>query len=92
MKLTLEPTIDNAAGFAHCVDAISDVIETAITDGELIDTPPHTDSQGTCAPALSEPLTHQRPCEKTSTAQHGSKTRLQRSCATHSRQSDPKNR
>ncbi|MBO8150656.1 MULTISPECIES: TetR/AcrR family transcriptional regulator [Rhodococcus erythropolis group] len=39
MKLTLEPTIDNAAGFAHWVDAISDIIETAITDGELTNTP-----------------------------------------------------
>ncbi|BBE49073.1 MULTISPECIES: TetR/AcrR family transcriptional regulator [Rhodococcus] len=39
MKLTLEPTIDNAAGFAHWVDAISDIIDTAITDGELTDTP-----------------------------------------------------
>ncbi|UPU46718.1 MULTISPECIES: TetR/AcrR family transcriptional regulator [Rhodococcus] len=39
MKLTLEPTIDKAAGFAHWVDAISDIIDTAITTGELTDTP-----------------------------------------------------
>ncbi|MFI5436726.1 TetR family transcriptional regulator [Rhodococcus baikonurensis] len=39
MKLTLEPAIDNAAGFARWVDAISDIIGTAITDGELTDTP-----------------------------------------------------
>ena len=38
MKLTLEPTIDNAAGFAHWVDAISDIIDTAITEGEFTDT------------------------------------------------------
>lgn len=38
MKLTLEPTIDKAAGFAHWVDAISDIIETAITTGELTNT------------------------------------------------------
>ena len=39
MKLTLEPTINNGAAFAHWVDAISDIIETAITEGELTDTP-----------------------------------------------------
>ena len=39
MKLTLEPTIDNGAAFAHWVDGISDIIETAITDGKLTDTP-----------------------------------------------------
>ncbi|WP_454836914.1 TetR family transcriptional regulator [Rhodococcus qingshengii] len=39
MKLTLEPTINNGAAFAHWVDAISDIIETAITAGELTDTP-----------------------------------------------------
>ena len=39
MKLTCEPTIDNGAAFAHWVDAISDIIETAITEGELTDTP-----------------------------------------------------
>lgn len=39
MKLTLELTINNGAAFAHCVDAISDIIETAITDGEFNDTP-----------------------------------------------------
>ena len=39
MKLTLEPTIDNGAAFTHWVDAISDIIETAITAGELTDTP-----------------------------------------------------
>nr|WP_308252510.1 TetR/AcrR family transcriptional regulator [Rhodococcus qingshengii] len=39
MKLTLEPTINNDAAFAHWVDGISDIIETAITTGELTDTP-----------------------------------------------------
>ncbi|MBS3694102.1 TetR/AcrR family transcriptional regulator [Rhodococcus qingshengii] len=39
MKLTLEPTIDTGAAFAHWVDAISDIIETAVTTGELTDTP-----------------------------------------------------
>jgi len=39
MKLTCEPTINNGAAFAHWVDAISDIIETAITDGEFNDTP-----------------------------------------------------
>jgi AcrR family transcriptional regulator len=39
MKLTLEPTINNGAAFAHWVDGISDIIETAITTGELTDTP-----------------------------------------------------
>ncbi|RAL30927.1 TetR/AcrR family transcriptional regulator [Rhodococcus sp. AQ5-07] len=39
MKLTLEPTINNGAAFAHWVDAISGIIETAITEGELTDTP-----------------------------------------------------
>ncbi|MFI8664085.1 TetR family transcriptional regulator [Rhodococcus qingshengii] len=38
MKLTLEPTINNGAAFAHWVDAISDIIETAIIDGELTNT------------------------------------------------------
>ena len=38
MKLTLEPTINNGAAFAHWVDAIRGIIETAITDGELPDT------------------------------------------------------
>ncbi|MCS4255889.1 histone H3/H4 [Rhodococcus erythropolis] len=39
MKLTLERTINNGAAFAHWVDAISDIIETAITTGEIHDTP-----------------------------------------------------
>ncbi|MFJ3113772.1 TetR family transcriptional regulator [Micrococcus luteus] len=39
MKLTLEPTVNNGAAFAHWVDAIGDIIETAITEGELTDTP-----------------------------------------------------
>ena len=39
MKLTLEPSIDNGAAFAHWVDAISDIVENSITDGELADTP-----------------------------------------------------
>ncbi|MDV8015689.1 TetR/AcrR family transcriptional regulator, partial [Rhodococcus sp. IEGM 1241] len=38
MKLTLEPTIDSGAAFARWVDAISDIIETAITAGELTNT------------------------------------------------------
>ncbi|WP_260395823.1 hypothetical protein [Rhodococcus sp. KBW08] len=39
MKLALEPTINNGAAFAHWVDGSSDIIETAITHGELTDTP-----------------------------------------------------
>ncbi|MEH6796700.1 MAG: TetR/AcrR family transcriptional regulator [Rhodococcus sp. (in: high G+C Gram-positive bacteria)] len=39
MKLTLEPTIDNGAAFAHWVDTLSDIVDTAIADGELPDTP-----------------------------------------------------
>lgn len=39
MKLTLEPTIDNAAAFAHWVKVISDIIDTAILSGEISDTP-----------------------------------------------------
>ncbi|WCT06262.1 TetR/AcrR family transcriptional regulator [Rhodococcus qingshengii] len=39
MKLTCEPTINNGAAFAHWVEVISDIIETAITEGELTDTP-----------------------------------------------------
>ena len=39
MKLTLEPAINNGAAFAHWVDGISDIIETAITTGEIPDTP-----------------------------------------------------
>ena len=39
MKLTLEPTINNGAAFAHWVEVISDIIDTAITSGELADTP-----------------------------------------------------
>ena len=39
MKLTLEPTINNGAAFAHWVDAISDIIETAITTGGIPDNP-----------------------------------------------------
>lgn len=50
MKLTLEPTINNGAAFAHWVDAISDIIETAITEGELTDTPTtHRLSWNLCA-------------------------------------------
>ncbi|MDZ7912878.1 MAG: TetR/AcrR family transcriptional regulator [Rhodococcus sp. (in: high G+C Gram-positive bacteria)] len=39
MKLTLEPTIDNGAAFARWVDGISGIIDTAITSGEVPDTP-----------------------------------------------------
>ncbi|MGW6656382.1 TetR family transcriptional regulator [Rhodococcus sp. NPDC055024] len=39
MKLTLEPSIDNADGFAHWVDAISEIVDTAISTGEISDTP-----------------------------------------------------
>ncbi len=39
MKLTLEPTIDNAAGFSHWVDVISGIVDTAITSAEFPDTP-----------------------------------------------------
>ncbi|NMM90682.1 TetR family transcriptional regulator [Rhodococcus sp. SRB_17] len=39
MKLTIEASVDNAGGFAHWVDAISDIVETAITAGDIADTP-----------------------------------------------------
>ncbi|MBH5144284.1 MULTISPECIES: TetR/AcrR family transcriptional regulator [Rhodococcus erythropolis group] len=39
MKLTLEPSIDNTDGFAHWVDAISGIVDTAIAAGEIPDTP-----------------------------------------------------
>ncbi|MBW0286069.1 TetR family transcriptional regulator [Rhodococcus sp. FH8] len=39
MKLTLEPSIDNGAAFARWVDAVSDIVETAITAGECVDGP-----------------------------------------------------
>ncbi|MDJ0491049.1 TetR/AcrR family transcriptional regulator [Rhodococcus qingshengii] len=39
MKLTLEPTINNGAAFAHWVDGISGIVETAITSAEFPDTP-----------------------------------------------------
>jgi len=39
MKLTLEPSIDNTDGFAHWVDTISEIVDTAISTGEIPDTP-----------------------------------------------------
>lgn len=39
MKLTLEPTVDNANAFARWVDAISDIVDNGITAGEIPDTP-----------------------------------------------------
>ena len=39
MKLTLEPSIDNTDGFAHWVDAISEIVDTATTTGEIPNTP-----------------------------------------------------
>lgn len=39
MKLTLEPTIDNANAFAHWVDRVGAIVDTAITEGEIPDTP-----------------------------------------------------
>lgn len=39
MKLTLEPTVDNADAFARWVDAIGDIVDTAIAVGEIPDTP-----------------------------------------------------
>jgi AcrR family transcriptional regulator len=39
MKLTLEANIDNGAAFARWVDAISGIIEPAITAGEYVDDP-----------------------------------------------------
>ena len=39
MKLTLEPSIDNTDGFAHWVDAISQIVDTATSTGEIPDTP-----------------------------------------------------
>ncbi|WP_336874185.1 TetR/AcrR family transcriptional regulator [Rhodococcus qingshengii] len=38
MKLTLEPAVDNGAAFARWVDAISDIVDTAISTGEIPDT------------------------------------------------------
>ncbi|MFI8659746.1 TetR family transcriptional regulator [Rhodococcus qingshengii] len=55
MKLTLEPIIANAFAnaFARWVDAISGIIETAITDGELTDTPTtHRLAWNLCAGAI----------------------------------------
>ncbi|MFK4362336.1 TetR family transcriptional regulator [Rhodococcus sp. 27YEA6] len=37
MKLTLEPSIDDVDGFAHWVDAISELVDTAISTGEILD-------------------------------------------------------
>lgn len=39
MKLTLETAVDNGAAFARWVDAISDIVETAIGAGEYVDGP-----------------------------------------------------
>jgi len=39
MKLTLEPALDNVDGFAHWVDTISKIVDTAISTGEIPDTP-----------------------------------------------------
>ncbi|MDV6277932.1 TetR/AcrR family transcriptional regulator [Rhodococcus erythropolis] len=39
MKLTLEPAIDNGASFARWVDAVSGIVDTAITAGEWADRP-----------------------------------------------------
>ncbi|MBH5141155.1 TetR/AcrR family transcriptional regulator [Rhodococcus erythropolis] len=38
MKLTLEPTVGSAAGFAHWVDVVNDIIGTAIAAGEITNT------------------------------------------------------
>lgn len=39
MKLLLEPSVDNDAAFARWVDTVSDIVDTAITTGEIPDTP-----------------------------------------------------
>lgn len=39
MKLTLEPTIGNGSAFARWVDTVSAIVDTAITEGEIPDTP-----------------------------------------------------
>ncbi|WP_208722190.1 TetR/AcrR family transcriptional regulator, partial [Rhodococcus qingshengii] len=39
MKLILEPAVDNDAAFARWVDSVSDIVDTAITTGEIPDTP-----------------------------------------------------
>lgn len=39
MKLTLDPSLANAEGFAHWVDAVSGIIDAAISAGEIPDTP-----------------------------------------------------
>ena len=38
MRLTLEQSIDDATAFARWVDSIGDIVESAITDGEFVDT------------------------------------------------------
>lgn len=37
MKLTLEPSIDDVDGFAHWVEAINEIVDTAISTGEILD-------------------------------------------------------
>lgn len=39
MKLTLEPSVDDAAAFGRWVDAVSGIVDTASAAGELTDTP-----------------------------------------------------
>ena len=87
MKLTMEPTVNNGAAFAHWVDAISTIVDTAITAGDIPDTPPHTASPGTCAPGRSEPPTHQQFFETTSISAPASKRSSQRTSAALSRES-----
>lgn len=76
MKLTLEPTINNAAQHSLTGSMPSATSSKQPSPPTKSPTPPpHTDSHGTYAPAPSEPPTHQQPCEKTSTSQPASKTR-----------------
>ncbi len=53
IKLTLEPDIDNGAAFARWVDAVSDIVEPAITAGEYVDDPiAHRLAWNLCAGAV----------------------------------------
>lgn len=50
MKLILEPAIDNGSAFARWVDTVGAIVDTAITDGEITDTPtPHRLAWNLCA-------------------------------------------
>ncbi len=75
MKLTLEPTINNGAAFAHWSTPSATSSNPPSPQANSPTPPPHPDSHGTSAPAPSEPPTHPQPCERTSTSQPASQTR-----------------